>query len=368
MIDDAAHDATRRDALVDPLNGEETGLSHTTIRRMWTAFGLQSHRSETFKLSTDPQFVDKVRDIVVLYLSPPNRALVLCIDEKSQNQALDREQPVLPMMPGVPERRTHNYVRHGTTSLFAALDVASGFVIGKCNKRHRATEFLNLLKEIDAQIPDDAGLLLARIEAKMPARDLARRLLARELARLPVGETIRPIAIDTRPDRRPAPGPRLSRADFAHEGSLFRINIGARDNADPRWLLPLICRRGNVTRREVGAIRIGPSETTFEIAGEAADAYAQAASETDPRAPHVRISRGNTSTAPSSGARASAASGFKTGSASSARAAHSRHSGGGPVGGRLGPPRSPAGPARAPHAPRSAGGPKGGNAPPRRRP
>ena len=133
---------------------KEIGLSHTTIRRIWTAFGLQPHRSETFKVSTDPLFVDKVRDIVGLYLSPPDRALVLCVDEKSQIQALDREQPVLPLMPGVPERRTHNYVRHGTTSLFAALDVASGFVIGKCYKRHRATEFLDFLKEIDNRVPD----------------------------------------------------------------------------------------------------------------------------------------------------------------------------------------------------------------------
>lgn len=131
-----------------------TGHSHTTIRRIWNAFGLQPHRSETFKLSSDPLFVDKVRDIVGLYLSPPTHALVLCVDEKSQIQALDREQPVLPMMPGMPERRTHNYVRHGTTSLFAALDVATGFVIGKCYKRHRATEFLDFLKEIDANVPD----------------------------------------------------------------------------------------------------------------------------------------------------------------------------------------------------------------------
>ena len=123
-----------------------TGLSHTTIRRIWTALGLQPHRSETFKLSSDPLFVDKVRDIVGLYLSPSNRALVLSVDEKLQIQALDREQPVLPMMPGVPERRTHSYVRHGPTSLFAALDIASGFVIGKCYKRHRAAEFLDFLK------------------------------------------------------------------------------------------------------------------------------------------------------------------------------------------------------------------------------
>ena len=132
----------------------QTGLSHTTIRRIWTAFGLQPHRSETFKLSTDPLFVDKVHDIVGLYMSPPNRAIVLCVDEKSQIQALDREQPVLPMAPGVAERRTHTYMRHGTTSLFAALDIATGAVIGKCYKRHRATEFLDFLKQIDRQMPD----------------------------------------------------------------------------------------------------------------------------------------------------------------------------------------------------------------------
>ena len=113
----------------------QTGFSHTTIRRIWNAFGLQPH-------------------IVDLYLSPPNRALVLSVDEKSQIQALDREQPVLPMMPGIPERRSHSYVRHGTTSLFAALDIVSGFVIGKCYKRHRATEFLDFLKQIDARVPD----------------------------------------------------------------------------------------------------------------------------------------------------------------------------------------------------------------------
>jgi transposase len=135
-----------------------TGFSHTTIRRIWTAFGLQPHRTETFKLSSDPLFVDKVRDIVGLYLSPPNRALVLSVDEKSQIQALDREQPVLPMMPGMAERRTHSYVRHGTTSLFAALDVASGFVIGKCYKRHRAAEFLDFLKQVDRQVPPDLDI------------------------------------------------------------------------------------------------------------------------------------------------------------------------------------------------------------------
>lgn len=132
----------------------ETGLSHTTIRRIWAAFSLQPHRSETFKLSTDPLFVDKDQDIVGLYMSPPNRAVVLCVDEKSQIQALDREQPVLPMAPGVPEHRTHTYIRNGTTSLFAALDIATGAEIGKCYKRHRATEFLDFLKRIDAHMPE----------------------------------------------------------------------------------------------------------------------------------------------------------------------------------------------------------------------
>ena len=139
---------------------QETGLSHTTVRRIWSAFGLQPHRSETFKLSSDPLFVEKVRDIVGLYLSPPERALVLCVDEKSQIQALDRTQPVLPMLPGMPERRTHDYKRHGTTSLFAALDVATGAVIGKCYRRHRAREFLDFLKVIDRNVPDELDVHL----------------------------------------------------------------------------------------------------------------------------------------------------------------------------------------------------------------
>jgi transposase len=130
-----------------------TGLSQTTISRIWRAFALQPHRSETFKLSKDPLFVEKVRDIVGLYLNPPDRALVLCADEKSQIQALDRTQPLLPMRPGQAERRTHDYVRHGTTSLFAALDVKTGKVIGECHARHRAAEFRRFLDTIDAAVP-----------------------------------------------------------------------------------------------------------------------------------------------------------------------------------------------------------------------
>ncbi len=114
------------------------GLSQSAVSRIWRAFGLQPHRSETFKLSTDPYFVEKVRDVVGLYMSPPANAVVFCVDEKSQCQALDRSQPVLPMTPGRPERRTHDYFRHGTTSLFAALNVKTGEVFGRCRRRHRA--------------------------------------------------------------------------------------------------------------------------------------------------------------------------------------------------------------------------------------
>ena len=129
-----------------------TGLSQSAISRIWRAFGLKPHRADTFKLSTDPFFVEKVRDVVGLYLAPPERALVLAVDEKSQVQALDRTQPMLPMTPGQAERGTHDYVRHGTTSLFAALDVATGKVIGKCHRRHRHQEFLKFLDHVDASL------------------------------------------------------------------------------------------------------------------------------------------------------------------------------------------------------------------------
>jgi transposase len=137
-----------------------SGLSISTVQRIWRAFGLQPHRLETFKLSTDPDFVAKVRDVVGLYVSPPEHALVLCVDEKSQIQALDRSQPVLPMRPGQPERRSHDYKRHGTTSLFAALDVATGKVIGQCFPRHRAAEFRRFLDEIEANVPEDLDVHL----------------------------------------------------------------------------------------------------------------------------------------------------------------------------------------------------------------
>lgn len=133
-----------------------TGMSQSTVSRIWRAFPLAPHRSQTFKLSTDPFFIDKVRDVVGLYLDPPEKALVLCVDEKSQIQAMDRSQPVLPMMPGVPERRSHDYIRAGTTTLFAALEVATGKVIGSLHRRHRAVEFKKFVAKLDREVP--AGL------------------------------------------------------------------------------------------------------------------------------------------------------------------------------------------------------------------
>ncbi len=137
-----------------------TGMSQTAVSRIWRAFGLKPHLVETWKLSTDPQFIDKVRDVVGLYLDPPQAALVLCVDEKSQIQALDRTAPTLPILPTTPARRTHDYVRNGTSSLFAALDVASGTVISSMHRRHRHQEFLKFLKTIDANVPAELDVHL----------------------------------------------------------------------------------------------------------------------------------------------------------------------------------------------------------------
>lgn len=129
-----------------------SGISRSSVNTIWRAFNLQPHRAETFKLSTDPKFVEKVRDIVGLYMSPPTNAVVICVDEKSQMQALDRTQPLLPMRPGVPERRTHDYHRHGTSSLFAGLMVKTGVVIRECHRRHRHQEFIRFLRTIDGVV------------------------------------------------------------------------------------------------------------------------------------------------------------------------------------------------------------------------
>jgi len=145
---DATHWSTRSMAT-------EVGMSQTAISRIWRAFGLKPHQSEDFKLSPDPQFIDKVRDVVGLYVNPPDGAVVLCVDEKTQIQALDRTAPILPLMPGVAERRTHDYVRNGTTNLYAALNVASGQVIADMTPRHRAEEFRKFLNLIDKNVPTD---------------------------------------------------------------------------------------------------------------------------------------------------------------------------------------------------------------------
>jgi transposase len=143
---DATHWSTRSMAA-------EVGLTQSAVHRIWRAFGLQPHRQETWKLSKDPQFVAKVRDVVGLYLNPPERAVVLCVDEKSQIQALDRTAPILPMLPGTPQRATHDYKRSGTSSLYAALDITTGKVIGSLHSRHRAIEFRRFLQSIDREVP-----------------------------------------------------------------------------------------------------------------------------------------------------------------------------------------------------------------------
>jgi transposase len=150
---DATHWSTRSMA-------RQVGLTQSAVLRIWKAFGLQPHRQQTWKLSKDPQFIDKVRDVVGLYLNPPERAVVLCVDEKSQIQALDRTAPILPMLPGVPERATHDYKRAGTSSLYAALDIASGKVIGRTHSRHRAIEFKQFLQTLDREVPADLDVHL----------------------------------------------------------------------------------------------------------------------------------------------------------------------------------------------------------------
>jgi transposase len=172
MPPDATHWSSRGMA-------RQSGLSVSTVQRIWRAFGLQPHRMETFKLSADPDFVAKVRDVVGLYVTPPAHAIVLCVDEKSQIQALDRSQPMLPMRPGQSARRGHDYKRHGTTSLFAALDIATGHVIGKCYPRHRATEFRKFLDEIEANVPSDLDVHLVMDNYATHKTALIRKWLVR---------------------------------------------------------------------------------------------------------------------------------------------------------------------------------------------
>ena len=157
----------------------QTDISYASVRRIWHAYGLQPHRVERFKLSNDPQFIEKVRDIVGLYLNPPDKALVLCVDEKSQIQALDRTQPILPLAPGIPERQTHDYRRHGTTSLFAALDVATGKVIGETHRRHRSIEFKSFLDRLEQEVPDDLDVHIVLDNSSTHKTPLIKRWLLR---------------------------------------------------------------------------------------------------------------------------------------------------------------------------------------------
>src|SRR5215467_10503582 len=169
---DATHWSTRAMA-------KRCGLSQTAVSRIWRAFALQPHRVKTFKVSKDPLFIDKVRDIVGLYLDPPDKALVLCVDEKSQIQALDRTQPVLPMRPGQVERRSHDYTRHGTTTLFAALNAKSGEIIGEFHQRHRAQEFRTFLATIDAAVPAPLDIHLVVDNASTHSTPMIHRWLLR---------------------------------------------------------------------------------------------------------------------------------------------------------------------------------------------
>lgn len=169
---DATHWSTRSMA-------RRTGLTQSAVSRIWRAFALQPHRSESFKLSSDPLFIEKVRDIVGLYLNPPERAAVLSVDEKTQVQALDRSAPLLPMRPGQIERRTHDYVRHGTTSLFAALDTQTGEVLGECHRRHRSVEFRKFLDTIDKAVPEDLDVHLILDNYQTHKTDLIKRWLAK---------------------------------------------------------------------------------------------------------------------------------------------------------------------------------------------
>ena len=159
--------------------GARVGLSQTSVMRIWHAFGLQPHRTETFKLSKDPLFIEKVRDVVGLYLNPPAHALVLSVDEKSQIQALDRTPPMLPLRPGQVARHTPDYQRHGVTSLFAALDTRSGVVVGECFPRHRAVEFRKFLDRIDANVPPDLDIHLILDNASTHKTPLIKRWLAK---------------------------------------------------------------------------------------------------------------------------------------------------------------------------------------------
>ncbi len=180
VVDKTLHDRPKKGTHWSSRSlAKELGMTQSAVGRIWKAFGLRPDRAESFSLSKDPQFIEKVRDIVGLYMAPPENALVLCVDEKSQMQALDRTQPLLPMIPAHPERRTNTYARHGTTSLFAALDIATGRVIGKTFRRHRSVEFRKFLDEIDQAVPEDLDVHLVMDNYATHKTDAIKRWLLR---------------------------------------------------------------------------------------------------------------------------------------------------------------------------------------------
>jgi transposase len=266
---DATHWSTRSMA-------KAMGMSQTSISLIWPAFGLQPHRAESFKLSTDPLFIEKVRDIVGLYLDPPERAVVLCVDEKSQIQALNRFQPILPMMPGTPERRSHDYVRHGTTSLFAALNTATGKVIGSMHRRHRAAEFKKFLVRIEEEVPDDLDVhLIGQLQHPQDARD---QTMVGAPSSLPpalhadirvVVEHGRAVVrgIDDQedqarsPHQRPQPRARHPGVDRALERRPPSVRMGQDRRPDPGLPRPLL--RADIGRRSTSTMKRTPSNNEF---------------------------------------------------------------------------------------------------------
>jgi transposase len=213
---------------------KHVGLSRNSVHRIWQAFSLAPHRSETFKLSKDPLFIDKVRDIVGLYLAPPERALVLCVDEKSQIQALDRTAPLLPMRPGQIERRTHDYARHGTTSLFAALDTKTGTLIGQTQRRHRSVEFRKFLDTIEENVPPELDIHLILDNYGTHKTQLIRDWLVKRPAFICTSRPPRPVG-----------------STWSNAGSLclLKSNSGAASIAPPkRWKQPAVASSNTTTK------------------------------------------------------------------------------------------------------------------------
>src|SRR4029450_1877766 len=253
------------------LMAERSGLSKSTIGRIWRGFGLKPHLVDTFKLSTDPLFVDKVYDVVGLYLDPPDAAVVLCVDEKSQIQALDRSQPVLPMMPGMPERRTHDYQRHGITSLFAAFNIHDGSVIGELHRQHRAVEFKKFLATIDKAVPGglDVHVVCDNYGThKTPA--IKAWLASRPRFHLhftPTGSSWgnpgerlvrvpdRPDAPARRPQERGRPRERHPRLDRGLERAPQALSVDQDRRGDPRFPPPI--STGNFRARKPEAVSPG---------------------------------------------------------------------------------------------------------------